>query len=74
MSNLIMEKPISKRFLSPLGLVAGFLDAAGGGGWGPIATPTLLASGRMQPRKVVAPWTRASSLWPCARAPASWSL
>lgn len=52
-SSLITEKPISRRFLSPLGLVAGFLDAAGGGGWGPISTPTLLSSGRMQPRKVV---------------------
>src|SRR5919107_4380972 len=52
-SNLISERPISRRFLSPLGLVAGFLDAAGGGGWGPISTPTLLSSGRMQPRKVV---------------------
>lgn len=36
-----------------LGLVAGFLDAAGGGGWGPIGTPTLLASGRIEARKVV---------------------
>jgi uncharacterized membrane protein YfcA len=36
-----------------LGFVAGFLDAVGGGGWGPISTPTLLSSGRMQPRKVV---------------------
>lgn len=36
-----------------LGLVAGFLDAAGGGGWGPIGTPTLLASGRVHPRKVI---------------------
>lgn len=44
---------IRGRFLAPLGLGAGFLDAAGGGGWGPIATPTLLASGRMEPRKVV---------------------
>jgi uncharacterized protein len=41
------------RFLSPLGLFAGFMDAAGGGGWGPIGTPTLLASGRIEPRKVV---------------------
>src|SRR5215216_4791946 len=52
-SNLISERPISRKFLSPLGLVAGFLDAAGGGGWGPISTPTLLSSGRMQPRKVI---------------------
>jgi uncharacterized protein len=40
-------------FLSPLGLFAGFMDAAGGGGWGPIGTPTLLSSGRLEPRKVV---------------------
>lgn len=41
------------RFLSPLGLVAGFVDATGGGGWGPVATPTLLVAGRTEPRKVI---------------------
>ena len=25
----------------------------GGGGWGPISTPTLLSSGRMEPRKII---------------------
>jgi uncharacterized membrane protein YfcA len=49
----VVERPVAKGFLAPLGLVAGFLDAAGGGGWGPISTPTLISSGRMQPRKVV---------------------
>jgi uncharacterized protein len=49
----VQERPVARGFLAPLGLVAGFLDAAGGGGWGPISTPTLLSSGRMQPRKVV---------------------
>jgi uncharacterized membrane protein YfcA len=49
----VIERPIGKKFLSPLGAVAGFLDAAGGGGWGPISTPTLLSSGRMEPRKVI---------------------
>ena len=49
----VQERPVAKAFLAPLGLVAGFLDAVGGGGWGPISTPTLLGSGRMQPRKVV---------------------
>jgi uncharacterized protein len=49
----VEERPVARAFLAPLGLVAGFLDAAGGGGWGPISTPTLLSSGRMQPRKVV---------------------
>ena len=41
------------RYLAPLGLTAGFVDATGGGGWGPVATPALLTSGRMEPRKVV---------------------
>lgn len=41
------------RFLAPLGLLGGFLDATGGGGWGPVGTPALLASGRIEPRKVI---------------------
>jgi uncharacterized membrane protein YfcA len=41
------------RYLAPLGLGAGFVDATGGGGWGPVATPTILASGRYEPRKVI---------------------
>jgi uncharacterized protein len=41
------------RYLVPLGLFGGFVDATGGGGWGPVTTPTLIASGRMEPRKVV---------------------
>ena len=41
------------RYLAPLGLTAGFVDATGGGGWGPVATPALLTPGRMEPRKVV---------------------
>ncbi|MFG2548350.1 sulfite exporter TauE/SafE family protein [Streptomyces sp. NPDC048581] len=48
-----MGLPLRRRFLTPLGLVAGFLDATGGGGWGPVGTPALLASGRMEPRKVI---------------------
>ena len=46
-------KPLRKRFLAPLGLVAGFIDATGGGGWGPVGTPAILASGRLEPRKVI---------------------
>ncbi|NHA66966.1 sulfite exporter TauE/SafE family protein [Phycicoccus flavus] len=46
-------RPLRRRFLTPLGLVAGFVDATGGGGWGPVGTPALLASGRLEPRKVV---------------------
>lgn len=47
------KRPLGARFLAPIGLVGGFLDATGGGGWGPVGTPTLLATGRMEPRKVV---------------------
>ncbi|MET9337073.1 sulfite exporter TauE/SafE family protein [Nonomuraea sp. NPDC003804] len=46
-------KPLRKRFLAPLGLLAGFVDATGGGGWGPVGTPAILASGRLEPRKVI---------------------
>ena len=37
----------------PLASFAGTIDALGGGGWGPVGTSTLLASGRLEPRKVV---------------------
>lgn len=34
-----------ERHVLPLGLAGGFLDAAGGGGWGPIVVSTLIARG-----------------------------
>ncbi|TMM46620.1 sulfite exporter TauE/SafE family protein [Qipengyuania marisflavi] len=40
------------KHVAPLGLVGGFLDAAGGGGWGPVVTSNLLIQGA-EPRKVV---------------------
>lgn len=45
--------PLRARFLAPLGLFAGFVDATGGGGWGPVGTPAILASGRLEPRRVI---------------------
>jgi uncharacterized membrane protein YfcA len=48
-----LKKRLTTRFLAPLGLFAGFVDATGGGGWGPVATPTLLSGGRLEPRKVI---------------------
>jgi uncharacterized protein len=36
----------------PLGLVGGFLDSSGGGGWGPMVASTLIGSGQA-PRKAV---------------------
>lgn len=40
------------RVTTPLGLIGGFLDAAGGGGWGPVVTSNLLIQG-VEPRKVI---------------------
>lgn len=41
------------KFLVPLGLFGGFIDASGGGGWGPVTTSTLLSSGKTAPRTVI---------------------
>jgi uncharacterized membrane protein YfcA len=40
------------KIVEPLGFAGGFLDAAGGGGWGPIVTSNLLVQGAT-PRKVI---------------------
>lgn len=48
-----LGRRLPTRFLAPLGIFAGFVDATGGGGWGPVGTPALLASGHMEPRKVI---------------------
>jgi uncharacterized membrane protein YfcA len=40
------------RVIEPLGLAGGFLDAAGGGGWGPVVTGNLLVQGA-EPRKTI---------------------
>ncbi len=40
------------KYTSPLALAGGFLDAAGGGGWGPVVTSNLLIQGG-DPRKVI---------------------
>ena len=45
--------PHGARFLVPLGLVGGFIDATGGGGWGPVSTTSLLSAGRTAPRTVI---------------------
>jgi uncharacterized protein len=41
------------RWLSPIGLLGGFVDATGGGGWGPVVTPSLMTVTSHEPRKVV---------------------
>lgn len=40
------------RIITPLGLVGGFVDAAGGGGWGPMVTTALVGAGGA-PRYVI---------------------
>jgi len=49
-SSLLAKLPLK---LPVLGLIAAFMDAVGGGGWGPIATPGLILSENTEPRKVV---------------------
>ena len=41
------------RFLTYLGFTGGFVDASGGGGWGPIVTPTLMTTTQIEPRKII---------------------
>ena len=53
MGIIILRKAMSKenkkvdvdKVVYPLGFAGGFFDAAGGGGWGPIVTSTMVASG-----------------------------
>jgi hypothetical protein len=46
------EKITRRRHYSVLGLLGGFFDAIGGGGWGPIVTSTLVSDGK-NPRKTI---------------------
>lgn len=44
---------LRRRFLTPVGLVGGFINATGGGGWGPVATTTLLSTAPIPPRRAI---------------------
>lgn len=48
----VQENREVKRFIEPLALVGGLCDAIGGGGWGPVVTSTLVASGN-EPRQTI---------------------
>lgn len=41
-----IDGPENAHRVVPLGLVGGFLDSIGGGGWGPVVTSTLIAGGK----------------------------
>jgi len=45
-------EPREPKIIEPLGLAGGFLDAAGGGGWGPVVTSNLLVQGA-SPRSTI---------------------
>ncbi len=48
----VKPRPRRPRVIAPLGLVGGFLDAVGGGGWGPVVTSNLLLQGS-DPRRTI---------------------
>jgi uncharacterized membrane protein YfcA len=52
-SRVAAPRPLKTGPTVALGLAAGTLDAMGGGGWGPMTTPALLARNALDPRKVV---------------------
>lgn len=45
-------EPRQPKIIEPLGFAGGFLDAAGGGGWGPVVTSNLLVQGAT-PRETI---------------------
>lgn len=50
----VTPKPTRPRWLLvPLGLIGGFVDASGGGGWGPVTTSTLVASRQLPARTTI---------------------
>ncbi len=48
----VTPRPRRPRIIAPLALLGGFLDAAGGGGWGPVVTSNLLLQGS-DPRQTI---------------------
>lgn len=50
LSRHVQSRP--PKVVAPLGLIGGFLDAAGGGGWGPVVASNLLAQGT-EPRTAI---------------------
>lgn len=50
---LIPRMKVRTRNLWPIGLFGGFVDATGGGGWGPVATPSMMTVTAHEPKKVV---------------------
>ena len=51
--SLFPAMKLRTRNLWPIGLFGGFVDATGGGGWGPVATPSLMTVTRHKPHRIV---------------------
>ena len=52
-AQVALSEITNPRYMYFLGGIGGFVDAAGGGGWGPIVTPSLLATTKTEPRKII---------------------
>lgn len=48
----IKPRRLRSFWTAPMGLVGGFLDAVGGGGWGPTVSSTMVAAGQ-EPRRAI---------------------
>ncbi len=59
------NRTIPGKFIAPLGTAGGFLDAIGGGGWGPVVTSSLIGAGAA-PRYVVGTVNAAEFIVTCA--------
>ena len=59
------NRTVPGKFIAPLGTVGGFLDAVGGGGWGPVVTSSLIGAGA-PPRFVVGTVNAAEFVVTCA--------
>ena len=51
-SHEVRPKRLPSWAMAPTGAIGGFLDAIGGGGWGPTVTSTLIAAGQ-EPRRAI---------------------
>jgi len=60
-----VSKTVPGKFIAPLGSAGGFLDAIGGGGWGPVVTSSLIGAGA-PPRYVVGTVNAAEFVVTCA--------
>lgn len=62
---LPVSRTVSNNLVVPLGTTGGFLDAIGGGGWGPVVTSSLIGAGA-PPRFVVGTVNAAEFIVTCA--------